>query len=49
MDLYNQIRNLIYFNYPEEFEDSMLIIMKSKFITKELKKYLDDKTKEKEV
>lgn len=49
MDLYNQIINLSYSNYPEEFENSMLTIMKSKLITKELKKYLNDKAKEKEV
>jgi len=48
MALYNQIINLSYSNYPNDFENSFTNIMKSKHITKELKKYLDDKAKRKE-
>ena len=47
-DLYVQIINLPYSNYPQEFEEDISEIYQSKLISSELKKYLKDKAKEKQ-
>jgi len=45
--LYNSIINLPYTNYPAEFDKKYADIIKSNSISSELKKYLEDKAKEK--
>jgi hypothetical protein len=47
-DLYKKIINLPYSDYLEEFNISFNEIKRSKFISKELKQYLEDKVKEKD-
>ena len=47
--LYSSIINLPYSNHPDEFDEKFGNIKKSRSINSELKKYLDDKSKEKEL
>jgi len=47
--LYTQIVYLPYSNYPQEFEEDISEIYDSNLISSELKKYLKDKSKEKEL
>jgi len=47
--LYREIINLPFSNYPEVFEGSISSIIKSKYISKELKKYLENKMQQKQL
>lgn len=47
--LYYSIINLPYADYPDDFEDSFREIKKSRSINIELKNYLDEKAKDKEL